>query len=97
MIEPGGYVMLWREEEKANLGVGISRTIDPNADLYEIRVEFCGMMPMREWLRATSRKEATKFAANRYPTATKITIASKNHANQPSRKRVSHNQPTDQG
>ncbi len=90
------YIMLWREEPQPNTGDGISRTADPNAQLYEILVEFVGLMPMREWLRATSRKEAAKFAANRYPTATKITIVSKNHVNQPARKRVSRNQPADQ-
>jgi len=83
------YLMLWREEHGANIGEGVSRTSDPNAHLYEISVEFGGMKPMREWLRATSRVEAAKFAANRYPQATKITIITKDYVKQPARKRIS--------
>jgi hypothetical protein len=82
------YLMLWREEHGANIGEGVSRTSDPNAHLYEMLVEFNGMKPMREWIRAMSRDEAAKFAANRYQTATKITIITKDHVKQPARKRV---------
>jgi hypothetical protein len=82
------YLMLWREEHGANIGEGVSRTSDPNAHLYEILVEFAGMKPMREWLRAMSRDEAAKFAANRYPTSTKITIITKDYVKRPARKRV---------
>lgn len=89
------YLMLWREEHGANIGEGVSRTSDPSARLYEISVEFNGMKPMREWLRATSRIEAAKFAANRYPTSTKITIITKDHVKQPARKRVSNRVQTD--
>jgi hypothetical protein len=91
------YLLLWREEHGANIGEGISRTSDPNATLYEILVEYSGMKPMREWLRATSRVEAAKFAANRYPTSTKITIITKDHVKRAARKRVPDGVRTDQG
>ena len=91
------YLMLWREEHGANIGEGMSRTSDPKAHLYEMLVEFSGMKPMREWLRAMSRDEAAKFAANRYPTATKITIITKDYVKQPARKRVPNQLRTDQG
>jgi hypothetical protein len=82
------YLMLWREEHGANIGEGVSRTSDPKATLYEIVVEYSGMKPMREWLRATSREQVAKFAANRYPTSKKITVITKDHVKQPARKRV---------
>ena len=91
------YLMLWREEHGANIGEGISRTSDPNAHLYEMVVEFTGMKPMREWIRAMSRDEAAKFAANRYPTSTKITIITKDYVKRPARKRVPNGVRTDQG
>ena len=82
------YLMLWREEHGANIGEGVSRTSDPKAHLYEMLVEFSGMKPMREWIRAMSRDEAAKFAANRYPTATKITIITKDYVKRTARKRI---------
>jgi hypothetical protein len=91
------YLMLWREEHGANTGEGVSRTSDPKAHLYEMLVEFSGMKPMREWLRATSREQVAKFAANRYPTATKITVITKDHVKQPARKRVPNELRSDQG
>jgi len=91
------YLLHWREEHGANIGEGISRTSDPKATLYEILVEYSGMKPMREWLRATSREEVAKFAANRYPTSTKITVITKDHVKQPARKRVPNGVRTDQG
>ena len=72
--------MHWREDNGASIGEGLSRTSNPNAKLYEILVEYSGMKPMREWLRATSCAEAAKFAANRYPTHTNITVVTKNNA-----------------
>ena len=91
------YLMLWREEHGANTGEGVSRTSDTNATLYEILVEYSGMKPMREWLRATSREEVAKFAANRYPTSKKITVITKDHVKQPARKRIPNGVRTDQG
>jgi hypothetical protein len=91
------YLMLWREEHGANIGEGVSRTSDPKAHFYEMVVEFNGMKPMREWIRAMSRDEAAKFAANRYPTATKITIITKDYVKRPSRKRISTDLSSDQG
>ena len=74
------YLMHWREDNGASIGEGLSRTSNPNAKLYEIVVTFSGMRPMREQLRATSSAEAAKFAANRYPTHTNITVVTKNNA-----------------
>lgn len=74
------YLMHWREDNGAAIGEGLSRTSNPNAKLYEIVVTFSGMRPMRERLRATSSAEAAKFAANRYPTHTNITVVTKNNA-----------------
>jgi hypothetical protein len=82
------YVMLWDEEHGAKTGDGISRTTDPKAALYEIAVTFTGMRPMREWLRATSKAEAAKFAANRYPNSTNIQVLGKQNAKRSSGKRV---------
>jgi hypothetical protein len=91
------YLMHWREDNGASIGEGLSRTSDPNAKLYEILVEYSGMKPMREWLRATSREEVAKFAANRYPTSKKITVITKDHVKQPARKRVPDQLRTDRG
>jgi hypothetical protein len=74
------YLMHWREDNGASIGEGLSRTSNPNAKLYEVVVTFSGMRPMREQLRATSSAEAAKFAANRYPTHTNITVVTKNNA-----------------
>lgn len=74
------YLMHWREDNGASIGEGLSRTSNPNARLYEIVVTFSGMRPMREQLRATSGAEAAKFAANRYPTHTNITVVTQDHA-----------------
>ena len=74
------YLIHWREDNGASIGEGLSRTSNPNAKLYEIVVTFSGMRPMREQLRATSSAEAAKFAANRYPTHTNITVVTKNNA-----------------
>ena len=91
------YLMLWREEHGANIGEGVSRTSDPKAHLYEMLVEFNGMKPMREWIRATSRDEVAKFAANCYPTSTKITVITKDYVKQPARKRIPNELRSDQG
>lgn len=74
------YLIHWREDHYGPTGEGISRTSNPNAKLYEIVVTFSGMRPMREQLRATSSAEAAKFAANRYPTHTNITVVTRNNA-----------------
>ena len=73
------FILHWRDDSGAIIGEGLSRTSNPNARLYEIVVTFSGMRPMRERIRATSRAEAAKFAANRYPTHTKITIITNNN------------------
>lgn len=78
-VSVDSYLMHWREDNGAAIGEGLSRTSNPNAKLYEIVVEFSGMKPMREQLRATSGAEAARFAANRYPTHTNITVVTNNN------------------
>ena len=70
------YVMHWREENGAALGEGLSRTSSPRAKLFEVVVVYKGERPMHEWLKACSKKEALKFASNRYPKAVQITVIS---------------------
>jgi len=73
------FLLHMRDDSGAIIGEGLSRTSNPNAKLYEIVVTFSGMRPMRERIRATSKAEAVKFAANRYPTHTKITVVTNNN------------------
>ena len=51
---------------------GITRTSDPNAIMYDLILNFKEMMPLKITLLATSKKQAIKFAKNRYPTALSI-------------------------
>jgi len=54
------------------MGEGITRTSDPDAIMYDLILNFKEMMPLRISLLATSKKQAIKFAKNRYPTALSI-------------------------
>ena len=76
----GNYLLPWQDSNYAETGEGITKTSAANAKLYEIVVTFSGMKPMREWLRATSSAEAAMFATNKYPTNTKITVVTQDHA-----------------
>ena len=51
---------------------GITRTSDPNAITHDLILNFKEMMPLKITLLATSKKQAIKFAKNRYPTALSI-------------------------
>lgn len=66
------YALTW-DEEKPNLGEGVSRT-SKSAPLYEVHVVFPGNKPMKEWLRAANKREAAKFATNRHPRALSVTV-----------------------
>ena len=51
---------------------GITRTSDPDAIMHDLILNFKEMMPLKITLLATSKKQAIKFAKNRYPTALSI-------------------------
>ncbi len=68
------FMLTWADDEHPHLGEGISRTSDKTAPMYRVRVMFAGNRPMNELLRAADEQEAAKFAANRYPQATSITV-----------------------
>ena len=51
---------------------GITRTSDPNAITHDLILNFKEMIPLKITLLATSKKQAIKFAKNRYPTALSI-------------------------
>lgn len=72
------FKLHWTEDELPNLGDGISRTTDKRSSLWEISVSFGGGKPMKELIRAVNNKQALKFAKNRYPKATNITLIGKN-------------------
>jgi hypothetical protein len=73
MPKAQNYVLTWNEEERPHLGEGISRT-SKLAPFYQVTVTFPGMRTMKEWIRATNKREALKFCTNRYPTATDIHV-----------------------
>jgi hypothetical protein len=68
------YMLQQQELREAVVGLGLTRTEDPNSKLHRITVRFAFARPMTELIRATSKAEALKFATNRYPTATNIEI-----------------------
>ncbi len=69
---PGVASFTWTDGEPARTGEGVSRTSEKGSKLYRLRVEFKGMLPMVDVIRATSLREAIKFAHNRYPGATNV-------------------------
>jgi hypothetical protein len=72
---PGAGPAAGREGEPApRLGEGISRTSEPNTKLFRLRVEFASSLPLVETIRARTPKQAQKFARNRYPGATVVTL-----------------------
>ena len=91
------YMLQQQELQEPVVGLGLTRTNDPKAKLYELTVKFNMARPMREWIRATSKKEAIKFATNRYPTATSIAISDDNHGKTPTDWRLPDLSPADQG
>ena len=73
------YMLQQQELTEAIVGLGLTRTEDPNSKLHRIIVAFPGARPMTELIRATTKTEALKFATNRYPTATNIEIQDGKH------------------
>jgi len=63
----------WEEEDRPNLGEGISRTSKAGSKLWDVVVVLNTSGPMRTTVRAMSKAEAIKFSRNRYPSAKSIT------------------------
>ncbi len=65
---PGFVPTLFRvDHPEAKLGVGVSRSDDPKAGLYRLKIHFREEnQPVIETLRAASAKQARKFALNKY-------------------------------
>lgn len=61
-------------------GKGITRTTNPRATLWPFEARFPQGRPMRGTIRATGKQQAERFAQNRHPHATKITILNKKEA-----------------
>jgi hypothetical protein len=70
------FTLHWNEESAPNLGEGISRT-SKDVPLYRVLVVFPGNKPMKELIRAANKREAAKFAGNRYPQAVSIEVIGK--------------------
>ncbi len=70
---PGVCTLPWQDgETAARLGEGISRNSDKGTRLYRLRIEFKGMLPMIDVIRARDLRQAQRFARNRYPSATAV-------------------------
>ena len=67
----------WSDDDKPNLGEGISRNSKDNTSLWKIEVSFGRGRPMKELIRAVNHNQARYFAKNRYPSATNITLIGK--------------------
>ena len=78
-FDKSNYMLQQQELRDSVVGLGLTRTEDPNSKLHRIIVRFTGARPMTELIRATTKAEALKFATNRYPTATNIEIQDGNH------------------
>jgi hypothetical protein len=64
-------LLLWREDDHARYGEGISRPV-PKArtKLYTLIIYKSGSMPMTMTMRAESKAAAITYAQNRWPSAT---------------------------
>lgn len=65
-------VLQWRlpEHEQANLGEGISRPkAGQRTRMYRVSVRFVNARPMTAILAAPSKRDALKYAKNRWPLA----------------------------
>ncbi|NBS71565.1 hypothetical protein EBT31_22035 [bacterium] len=94
--DKASYLLHWTDDVQPNLGEGISRTSSNRAKLHELLVKQGQTPPMREWIRAETKKEALRFASNRYPTATSITYITQVNDTTTSRRRVSNRGSADQ-
>jgi len=74
------FALHWAEGQAPNLGEGVSRTSKEAAGLWEVHVYFASAKPMKEWIRAMNHGQARKFARNRHPSATSITVIGKRNA-----------------
>jgi hypothetical protein len=65
-----GALLMWREDDHARYGEGISRPV-PKAKtkLYNLIVYKSGAMPMNMTMRAESKSAAITYAQNRWPNA----------------------------
>lgn len=72
-FQKASFILQWMDDTPPNLGEGVSRTSSSRAKLHELLIKEGSTPPMREWLRADSKKQALLFARNRYPNATSIT------------------------
>ncbi len=71
------FTLHWADDQAPNLGEGVSRTSKAAASLWEVHIGFGSSRPMKEWLRAMNHGQARKFARNRHPSATTITVIGK--------------------
>lgn len=65
-------VLQWRlpEHEQANIGDGVSRPkAGQKTRMYRVLVRFVNAKPMTAILPAPSKRDALKYAKNRWPTA----------------------------
>ncbi len=71
------FVLPQASEPLPNLGEGVSRTSASKTSLFEIHISFQAGSPIKEWIRAASKRQAIKFAKNRHPLATTILFIKK--------------------
>jgi hypothetical protein len=66
-----GALFMWREDDHARYGEGISRPVPKSrTKLYTLIVYKSGAMPMTMTMRAESKAAAITYAQNRWPNAT---------------------------
>ena len=63
--------------QEPTCGEGITRTSDPKAKMFRVKIEFEKGRPILDTLRAINGAQAKKFCKNRYPTATAIILEGK--------------------
>jgi len=67
----------WNDDERPVIGVGLSRSANPAAPLWDVDVLYAKGLPMTTTIRAMSQAEARKFTKNRHPNATQIIVHGK--------------------
>ena len=71
MSDIQGALLLWREDDHARYGEGISRPVHKaRTKLYNLIVYKSGSMPMTITMRAENKTAAITYAQNRWPNAT---------------------------
>ena len=66
-----GALLMWREDDHARYGEGISRPVHKaRTKLYNLIVYKSGAMPMTITMRAENKTAAITYAQNRWPNAT---------------------------